>query len=103
MSIDLSKYSVKKDMNVFLSASEKAIIEWLEDNGFSGKLTTANINKIEFVVEKDGVKDILEVTSTRKATVESALECCENFRKAFDLKCENARLRKLLEAKRVRR
>ena len=103
MGIDLTKYSVKKDMDVFLSAPEKAIIGWLEDNGFSGKLTTANINKIEFVVEKEGVKDILEVTSTRKATIESALECCENFKKAFDLKYENARLRKLLEAKRMKK
>lgn len=103
MSIDLTKYSVKKDMEVFLTRPEKAIIEWLEDNGFSGKLTTANINKIEFVVEREGVKDILEVTSTRKATTESAIECCENFRKAFELKCENARLRKMLEEKRKKK
>ena len=94
MSVDFSKYSHKE-----LLKPEQYIVHWLEENGFNAKLTTLNINKIEFVVERDGVKDILSVTSKRKEYVEDAAEYVRQFLKGFELKCENQRLRKLLSEK----
>ena len=97
--IDLTKYSKKKDMDVFLTLPEKAIVRWLDQNGFVGKLITANINKIAFLVTRDGVSDTLEVSSTRKSDTFSAIEYCEQFERSFNLKCENERLRNILRSR----
>lgn len=95
--IDVSKFSKKKKMSVFLLQPEKAIIIWLHRNKFSGKLITANSNKMVIEVERDGIKDTFEITSTRKQDVFDAIEYCEQFEKSFNLKVENNRLRELLK------
>lgn len=89
--IDCSKYGHKE----FLKP-EIRLIELLEENGFDGKLLVNNINKIEFEVTKDGVSDIFSVTSRRKEYISDAEEYFKQFLKSFELKCENQRLRKLL-------
>ena len=94
--IDVSKYSKKKKMSVFLLSPEKAIIIWLHRNKFSGKLITANGNKMVIEVERDGIKYTFEITSTRKQDVFDAIEYCEQFEKSFNLKVENNWLKKKL-------
>lgn len=72
-----------------LSAHVKYAIKWFEQNGFSGKLTTHNVNKTEFAVSKDGVVDVFTLTAAkqdpRKCNIKKYME---EFEKSFTMKQE---------------
>ena len=88
--IDVSKTSKELDISL------KKAIGWLNNNGFIGKITTYNTNKVEITVSKDGVEDILTLTSTvRNPKKVDIIEYMNQFGKSFEMKKEIERLKAL--------
>ena len=88
--IDVSKTSKELDISL------KKAIGWLNNNGFAGKITTYNTNKVEITVSKDGVEDILTLTSTvRNPKKVDIVEYMNQFGKSFEMKKEIERLKAL--------
>lgn len=88
--IDVSKTSKELDISL------KKAIGWLNNNGFTGKITTYNTNKVEITVSKDDVEDILTLTSTvRNPKKVDIVEYMNQFGKSFKMKKEIERLKAL--------
>lgn len=88
--IDVSKTSKELDISL------KKAIGWLNNNGFTGKITTYNTNKVEITVSKNGVEDILTLTSAvRNPKKVDIVGYMNQFGKSFEMKKEIERLKAL--------
>lgn len=82
-----------------LDSSTLKAITWLVDNGFEGVLTKYNTSGAEFRVTKNGVSDILTLTSTvlnpKKVNI---LDYMKQFEKSFTMLETLTELRKKCDA-----
>lgn len=90
--IDLSK--TQKEFSPCI----KRVIGWLEENGFDAVLKTYNTSKVIFEVKKGGAVDRLEITASRE-NIKTIDRYLEQFRRSFEMKRENEKLRKELAEK----
>ena len=74
------------------SKEEKFAIEWLNDNGFSGKLEKQYVGKTIFTIEKNGITETFELPQGIKNM--NISKYMEQFSKNWKVLCELQKLRK---------
>lgn len=77
------------------SKEENYAIEWLNKNGFSGKITKQYITKTIFEISKNGITDRLEFPQDLK----NIRRYMEQFNRNWEILCELQQLRKAKEEK----
>lgn len=75
-----------------LSKEEKFVINWFDENGYTGKIVKQHISKTIFEVSKDDVTDRFELSQS--VTLKNIDRYMEQFRKNWDVLCEVIRLRR---------
>lgn len=73
------------------SKEEKFAIEWLENNGYTGKIVKQYISKTVFDIEKDGVKTKFELP--QGIVFKNIGAYMENWRQNWNILCELQKLR----------
>lgn len=74
------------------SKEEKFAIEWLNDNGFSGKLEKQYVSKTIFTIEKDDITETFELPQGIKNM--NISKYMDQFSKNWKVLCELQKLRK---------
>lgn len=74
------------------SKEEKYAIQWLNDNGYDGKIAKQYVSKTIFEVSKDGVTDKFELP--QEVAFKNIKKYMEQYRKNWELLCELQNLRK---------
>lgn len=69
--------------NYDFSKEEAYAIQWLNDNGFNGKIVRQSTGKTVFQIEKDGVEDKFELP--QGVVYKSIEKYMEQFRKCWEL------------------
>ncbi len=65
------------------SKEEVYVIQWLNDNGFNGKIVRQSTGKTVFQIEKDGTEDKFELP--QGVVYKSIEKYMEQFRKCWEL------------------
>ena len=73
------------------SKEEKYAIEWLNKNGYNGKIVKQYISKTIFEIEKDGVTDKFELP--QEIEFKNIKGYIEQYKKNWEMLCELQRLR----------
>lgn len=80
-----------------LSGKEKYAISWFEENGFDAILKKQYLSKTVFTVSKDDVSKEFELPSDDNEV--NVKQFMEQFRRDWDMLCENLKLRELFKQK----
>lgn len=73
------------------SKEEKYAIEWLNKNGYNGKIVKQYISKTIFEIGKDGVTDKFELP--QGIAFKNIANYMEQYRKNWEMLCELKKLR----------
>ena len=73
------------------SKEEKFAIEWLNENGYDGKIVRQYVSKTIFEVSKDGITDKFELP--QGVVFKNIKGYMEQFKQNWELLCELHRLR----------
>lgn len=76
------------------SKEEKFVLNWLEENGFNGRIIKQYVSKTIFEISKDGITDKFELP--QGIVFKSIEKYMDQFKKNWEMLCELHELQKEL-------